>query len=110
MTNFGKSKGMKHIVFILIVTLSLTNESNAETILRFTQIKDTPDQMVGAEIIKVAYSRIGISVETFELPGSRALKESSEGRADGEIHRIFEVGEAYPTLIRVPTPINYIEP
>jgi ABC-type amino acid transport substrate-binding protein len=29
---------------------------------------------------------------------------------DGEVHRIFEIGDAYPTLLRVPTPINYIEP
>jgi ABC-type amino acid transport substrate-binding protein len=44
------------------------------------------------------------------LPGKRALAESSEGRADGEVHRIFEIGDVYPTLLRVPTPINYIEP
>jgi ABC-type amino acid transport substrate-binding protein len=44
------------------------------------------------------------------LPGKRALTESSEGRFDGEVHRIFEVGDEYPTLLRVPTPINYIEP
>ncbi len=44
------------------------------------------------------------------MPGRRALRESSEGRIDGEVHRIFSIGKDYPTLIRVPTPINYIEP
>ncbi|SFC31017.1 substrate-binding periplasmic protein [Pseudoalteromonas denitrificans] len=101
---------MKRIVFILTASLFFTHASFAETVLKFTQIKDTPDQVVGAEILKEAYKKIGISIEILIMPGKRALKESSEGRADGEVHRIFEIGENYPTLLRVPTPINYIEP
>ena len=101
---------MKKILFILITTLLLTKMLNAEPILIFAQIKDTPDQIVGAEILKVAYSKIGISIKMVEMPGKRALRESSEGRVDGEVHRIIEIADSYPTLIRVPTPINYIEP
>ncbi len=61
---------------------------------------------IGAEILKVAYGKIGIPIEMAVMPGKRALKESSKVKADGEVHRIFKIGEVYPTLIRVPTPIN----
>ena len=101
---------MNKILFILIITLALTKVSNAQSILIFAQIQNTPDQMVGAEILKVIYSKIGITIKMVDMPGKRALNESSKGNVDGEVHRIFKIGEDYPTLLRVPTPINYIEP
>ena len=94
----------------LVLTLLWIGISSAQQPLTFTQIVDTPDQAIGAVIVKVAYEKLGIPVKFAILPGKRALTESSEGRADGEVHRIFEIGNAYPTLLRVPTPINYIEP
>lgn len=101
---------MKKILFILTLTFFLAKNSNAASVIKLSQIADTLDQHIGAEVLKEAYSKIGISIEIALLPGERALKESSEGRTDGEVYRIFEVGETYPTLIRVPTPIYYIEP
>ncbi len=102
---------MKKFLFVLAIILILTEISYAKPKLKFAQIKDTPDQVIGAEIVKAAYKKLGIPIEIVILPGKRALNESSKGRmADGEAHRIFEIGNEYPTLIRVPTPINYIEP
>ena len=80
----------------------------AEQTLVFSQIQNTLDQKVAAKILDAAYKQIGFSIKVVEMPGKRALKESSEGRVDGETSRIFEVGEYFPSLIRVPTPINYI--
>jgi ABC-type amino acid transport substrate-binding protein len=94
----------------MVLTLLWIGIASAQQPLTFTQIVDTPDQAIGAVIVKAAYEKLGIRVKFAILPGKRALTESSEGRADGEVHRIFEVGNAYPTLLRVPTPINYIEP
>jgi len=101
---------MNKILFVLMISLFISKAASAETTLVFAQIRDTPDQMIGAEILKVIYSKIGTPIKMVDMPGKRALKESSEGRIDGEVHRIFQIGEDYPTLIRVPTPINYIEP
>jgi len=101
---------MKKILYILTILLIFTDISYSETALQFTQIIDTPDQIIGADILKAAYKKLGIPIEIVTMPGKRALKESSEGRADGEVHRIFEIGNEYQTLVRVPTPINYIEP
>ena len=94
----------------LVLTLLWIGIASAKQPLIFTQIVDTPDQAIGAVIVKAAYEKLGIPVKFAILPGKRALAESSEGRADGEVHRIVEIGEEYPTLLRVPTPINYIEP
>ena len=94
---------------MVCLTLFCTT-SHSEEPLRFAQIVDTPDQVIGAEILKAAYKRLGIPIQIVQMPGRRALRESSEGRIDGEVHRIFSIGNDYPSLIRVPTPINYIEP
>jgi len=94
----------------MVLTLLWIGIASAQQPLTFTQIVDTPDQAIGAVIVKAAYAKLDIPVKFVILPGKRALAESSEGRADGEVHRIFEIGAEYPTLLRVPTPINYIEP
>ena len=43
------------------------------------------------------------------FPAKRALAQSSKGLVDGEVHRIWKIGEDYPTLLRVPTAINVLE-
>ncbi|MBT8367002.1 MAG: transporter substrate-binding domain-containing protein [Deltaproteobacteria bacterium] len=96
-------------LFGIVLTLLWIGIASAQQPLIFTQIVDTPDQAIGAVIVKAAYKKLGIPVKFEILPGRRALAESSEGRADGEVHRIVEIGNQYPTLLRVPTPINYIE-
>ena len=96
-------------IFGLVVTLLSLKIASAQEPLTFMQIVNTPDQKIGAFIVKAAYKKLGIPVKFSISPSKRALKESSEGRADGEVHRIFEIGDEYPKLLRVPTPINYIE-
>jgi polar amino acid transport system substrate-binding protein len=59
--------------------------------LRFAQITNSPDQIVGAAVLKVVYAKAGVSIEIIPLSGKRALLESSQGRLDGEVHRILEI-------------------
>ena len=101
---------MKRITLYGFFFFLFTTTSYARDPLRFAQIIDTPDQMVGAKILTIAYKRLDIPVKIIVMPGKRALVESSKGRVDGEVHRIFRIGKDYPALIRVPTAINYIEP
>ena len=93
----------------IAICLMLTGTGFSEQALVFTQIASTPDQIIGAEVLRVAFKRMDIPV-TFRLcPGARALEMSSSGKVDGEVHRVWEIGDDYPTLRRVPTPINFIE-
>ncbi len=57
-----------------------------------------------SQIISLAYERIGIKTDIQYLPAARALANSSNGEVDGEVARIYRVGELYPNLIRVPAP------
>ena len=101
---------MKLFKLMIFCALWLSLTAHSQQTLIFAQINDTPDQVIGAEILRVAYRRLGIPIEIQLLPGKRALIETSHGRLAGEVHRIYRVGEDYPTLQRVPTSINYIEP
>ena len=102
-------KSVQVTVATMITCLMFTGTGLSQQAFVFTQIVNTPDQLVGVEILKVAFERLETPV-TFKLfSGARALEMSSRGEADGEVHRIWEIGERYPTLRRVPTPINFIE-
>ncbi|MFB9124692.1 substrate-binding periplasmic protein [Paraburkholderia dipogonis] len=82
----------------------------AQPVLRIARIAGVPDQEVGAEILAVIYARLGIQVEFVNVPAKRSLIESSSGRLDGEVQRVFDVQREYPTLIAVRESISYIEP
>ncbi|WP_163132364.1 ABC transporter substrate-binding protein [Agarivorans sp. Alg241-V36] len=77
--------------------------------LYFTNLPNNFTASIGAEVVKVAYQKLGIQVEFVDMPTKRALVQSNEGKVDGEIHRIWSIADSYPNLIRVPTPINYID-
>ncbi|WP_413700460.1 substrate-binding periplasmic protein [Psychromonas sp. KJ10-10] len=82
----------------------------AETTLTFSKVQNTQDQIVSAEILKVAYNKLGISINTIDMPPKRSIQEANESKVDGEVSRVFEIGQFYPQLIRIPTSINLIEP
>jgi len=82
----------------------------APTVLRLARLEGVPDQWIGGEILRVAYARLGIEVQFVAVPALRSLVESSEGRVDGEVQRVLNVENQYPTLLSVKPSINYIEP
>lgn len=90
--------------------ISLAGLCDAQSVLRISRIENVPDQQVGAEILTVIYSKLGIQLQFVDGPAKRSLVESSEGRLDGEIQRVLDVQNEYPTLLPVPVSINYIEP
>ncbi|WP_395021735.1 substrate-binding periplasmic protein [Dongia sp.] len=74
------------------------------------RLSRVPDQVIGGEIMTAVYAKLGIKVEFVDVEAVRALELSSSGAIDGEIQRIAAVAEQFPTLIRIATPVNYIEP
>ena len=67
-------------------------------------IDNSAYNILTGNIIKEAYRRIGIIARVNYLPGKRALIMSSKGIFDGEVSRIYSVGETHDSLIRVPVP------
>jgi len=82
----------------------------APAVLRLACIENVPDQAVGGQILIAVYAKLGVRVELVAVPAKRSLIESSEGRLDGEVQRVLDVENEYPTLLPVREPINYIEP
>ncbi len=97
-------------VLLFIGMFFISSLTSAQTVLTFSQIDDIADQFVIAEVLKVAYGKIDVSVKFVSMPAKRAINESNSGRLDGEIYRIEEINKFYPNLKRVPTPVYYIEP
>jgi polar amino acid transport system substrate-binding protein len=101
---------MRRAFLVPLFVLLLQNAGAAQPVIRIARIADIPDQFVGGEILRAVYQRLNIAIELVDLPSKRALALSSTGAVDGEVHRIANVANEYPTLIRIAPPINYIEP
>jgi polar amino acid transport system substrate-binding protein len=70
---------------------------------------NTIDTVVSEVIVKKAYEMLGHEVEIIRLPPKRALFGANAGIYDGDVQRIFSVGDHYPNLLRIDPPINYID-
>lgn len=55
--------------------------------------------------IRAAFLLLGIPVELRRLPAERSLLDASAGVIDGDVGRVAKVGDLYPSLLRVPTPV-----
>jgi len=99
---------MKIIVIPIVILLIFCTTSYSRT-LRITRISNAPDNLLGGMILKEIYKRANIPIILVDMPSKRALLQSSRGRADGELMRIYKIGRGYPTLLRVPTPFMYFE-
>ncbi|KRR26444.1 ABC transporter substrate-binding protein [Bradyrhizobium lablabi] len=98
-------------IFLVCISMLVTAiPSHAQSVIRLARIAGIPDQFVGGEILRAVYARLNISIEFADVPGKRALALSSSGELDGEVHRIANLAQTYPTLVQISPPINYIEP
>lgn len=57
------------------------------------------------QIMKEAFSRIGLSVSVIKLPSQRALTNANRGIDDGDILRIKGMEKHYPNLVPIPEKI-----
>ncbi len=99
-------KSLNLLLVLLVLTFSAVTYAQP---LRIAKLQHTPDHILGGMLLEVIYKKANIPLKLIIVPSARALVESSQGRIDGELQRIFKLGKAYPTLIRVPTPFTYFE-
>jgi len=101
------------LVPIAILIGPLASDAESEALPKkivLSRLANVPDQMVGGEILRTAYAKLGITVEFVDVEAKRALALSSAGDVDGEIQRVAAVAQQYPTLLQLKPAINYIEP
>lgn len=104
---------LMNVLLSCLLGLSISSPLTAQTPAQKTMkiaVMDIPDHILIRRIIEKAYKELDIKVEFVELPGKRALAESSSGHLDGELSRIYDVGLEYPSLVRVPTPMYWFTP
>lgn len=56
-----------------------------------------------------AYGRLGVEIETVELPSERSLRMANSGKMDGELFRGSGEAGNYPNLIKIPVMLAYGE-
>ncbi len=101
---------MWRTLLVIVAMLATGTPTHAQPVIRLARIADIPDQFVGGELLRAVYARLNISLEFADVPGKRALALSSSGELDGEVHRIADLAQTYPTLLQISPAINYIEP
>lgn len=82
---------------------------SAETLV-ISYLHGTPNSFLGKELLKHIYAHAGIPVRFEKYTSALSLRLSSQGKIDGETHRIYSLENAFPTLIRVPTAFSYVAP
>jgi polar amino acid transport system substrate-binding protein len=94
---------------ILLCLLTLCSVANAK-VYRISTVDAANSALLAIEeIMTAAYSRIGLKLDVVRLPAKRALPDANEGKYDGELYRIKEIGQEFPNLQMVPTSIGSIE-
>ncbi len=96
-------------MLLLMIILFITSIPFYADTINIAAIEGSQLHMASKKLLIEIYKRAGISIEIFDLPSKRAIMESSSGKKDGELIRIFNFGNVYPQLIRVPTPYTYFE-
>lgn len=94
---------------ICLVFLSLTFTSQNISALTISVLENSPSSQIYSKILAEIYKRADIPLEFVTMPTERSIVQSSNGHIDGELVRIYAVGDRYPTLIRVPTPFTFFE-
>jgi len=89
------------MIFLQCACWAAASEDNGSTTIVLGAADITSGHLCG-NIIKKAYRRMGIDAQIKYLPAARSLALSSQGSLDGEVSRVFSVGERYKTLVRVP--------
>ena len=97
-------------IFILVVLLIVSNShADKSIVISLADTEYYSFQLMAKRILKVAYSRIGKSVEFEKAPAERSLVNANRGLTDGELARIGGLEDEYPNLIMIPTPIAFDE-
>jgi len=98
---------MKVLASIVFILLTFTGQNVSA--LTISVLENSPSSQIYSKILKEIYKRAEVPLEFVTMPTQRSLVQSSNGLIDGELVRIYKVGDLYPTLIRVPTPYTFFE-
>lgn len=99
---------MKSVRLLLLLLMIKTPFLAAQPLAETMQIGAPEGHYMlplGESLIQALYQPLNIKTELIPLPPLRSLSMVNSGELDAEMVRIAEVGQRYPDLIRLPTPL-----
>ena len=66
---------------------------------------DTPNIVLARTVVKEVYNRLDMDIEVRYLPGYRALRKANNGKVDGLLFHVPNLGISYANLIQIKTPV-----
>ncbi|MFV2060115.1 MAG: substrate-binding periplasmic protein [Gammaproteobacteria bacterium] len=99
-------KALYYISFIILIIFDYTKLIFAEEIIVLSATGGPPLNTAKLDgfmdrVIKEAFKRLDIKLETVKLPAERALLNSNNGIIDGEMGRIAGLNRRYTNLVQV---------
>ncbi len=98
---------MKKLICILIIVFAAFPVYALETLTLARP--EGPASDIAELVLREAYRRIGIEMQSQTFPAERSLTASNSGLADGEIARLTGLEATYPNLMMVPVAVNRID-
>ncbi|MBF0324283.1 substrate-binding periplasmic protein [Magnetospirillum moscoviense] len=95
-------------ILALLVLLVAAWPVRGETLVLSQGIND-PLPARALLILREAYRRLGITIETEQVPNERAIVLADSGQTSGDLIRIAGLSATYPNLIQVPEPVVTFE-
>ena len=90
------------LIFILNVNFAFSSDK-----LVFSSIEKSTFTNFALSVLREAYKRIGIEIDTSPLPAKRSLRSANEGiNYDGELFRISGIEHEYTNLIPIKVPLH----
>lgn len=96
--------GKKLFVFLIsffAFLMTSSSDANAAEKISASATAGSHIAKLFQNIMKDAYSQMGMDLTVHYFPGKRALSQSSSGKVDSELFRIASVGKRYPNLIMI---------
>ncbi len=97
------------LLLIRIGILLLASTELYSRTLNFSALEGSVNTAISQQVLKEAYSRLGIKISVRRYPGDRSLRYSNRGDTDGELFRIDNIDFKYQNLIKVSVPISVME-
>ncbi len=89
-------------VFVLAILLPCQANAQTTSLVIGYPAEKNDFHDAAAEIIRVAYEKLGVTVKYKAFPAERSLIMSNNGQSDGELVRIAGLTVKYPNLIQIP--------
>lgn len=97
------------ILFLLSFLFVVPGHAADKPFLTFSAIQNSVNSTISLLVLREAYAKMGLDIDTKPLPAKRALIHANKGEVDGELFRIGGIEKTNTNLVQVPVAINQLD-